>query len=382
MRYVGVMSGTSVDGLDIAVVDMSTGAPRITESTTVALPDALAAALAALNSPGENEIDRAGACDAELGEFIGRTVLECLEIWRVSPSDIRAIGCHGQTIRHRPDSTRPFTIQIGDPNRVAETTGIDTVADLRRRDMAAGGEGAPLAPLFHDALFRDAERHRIVVNIGGIANATMLPAASDEILGFDTGPGNALLDAWSRHCMGEPYDRGGAWAARGEVAPKLLAALTRDAFVSRAPPKSTGKELYNLDYVIRMTAPFDHPSENVQASLLEFTAWSIGTAVERWGPGTGDVVVCGGGRHNHALMRRLAANLPGYGIFRSDDLNVDGDGLEAAAFAWFAHRTLTGQPSNVPAVTGAKGPPRAGCRIPGRVGLARLAGTRAVQEQS
>ena len=356
MRYVGVMSGTSVDGLDIAVVDMSTAVPRITESATVALPHELAVSILALNGPGDDEIDRAGACDAAFGEFIGRTVLACLETWRISPPDIRAIGCHGQTIRHRPDSTPPFTMQIGDPNRVAETTGIDTVADLRRRDMAAGGQGAPLAPLFHDVLFRDASRHRIVVNIGGIANATMLPAASDEILGFDTGPGNALLDAWSRHWRGEPYDRGGVWASQGAVAPKLMDALKDDEFVSRVPPKSTGKELYNLDYVLRLSAPYDYPSEDVQATLLEFTAWSIATAVERWGPGTGDVVVCGGGRRNYALMRRLAANLPNYGIFRSDDLDVDGDGLEAAAFAWFAHRTLSGQPSNVPAVTGAEGP--------------------------
>ena len=365
MRYVGVMSGTSVDGLDIAVVDMSTGAPRITESTTVALPDDLVAAVVALHSPGDNEIDRAGTCDAALGEFIGRAVLGCLQQWTIRPSDVRAIGCHGQTIRHRPDSTPPFTMQIGDPNRIAETTGIDTVADLRRRDMAAGGEGAPLTPLFHDALFRDAERHRIVVNVGGIANATMLPAASDSILGFDTGPGNALLDAWSRHCRGEPYDQGGVWASQGEVAPKLMAALQDDAFVSWAPPKSTGKERYNLAYVIRMATPFDSPPEDIQATLLEFTAWSIAIAVERWGPGTGDVVACGGGRHNHALMKRLAANLPGYAILRSDDLNVDGDGLEAAAFAWFAHRTVTGQPSNVPAVTGAKGPRVLGAVYPG-----------------
>ena len=360
------MSGTSVDGLDIAVVDMSTGAPRIAESTTVALPPDLAAELLALNSPGDNEIDRAGTCDAAFGEFIGRAVLECLETWRVSTGGIRAIGCHGQTIRHRPGSKPPFTMQIGDPNRVAEITGIDTVADLRRRDMAAGGQGAPLTPLFHDALFRDAKRHRIVVNIGGIANATMLPAASEAILGFDTGPGNALLDAWTRHCKGEPYDRAGIWASQGKVAPKLMEALQDDRFVSRAPPKSTGKELYNLDYVIRMSAPFDDPPEHVQATLLEFTAWSIATAIERWGPGTGDVVVCGGGRHNQVLMSRLAANLGGYGIFRTDDLNVDGDGVEAAAFAWFAYRTLSGQPSNVPAVTGAKGPRILGAVYTGR----------------
>ncbi|MDE0661882.1 MAG: anhydro-N-acetylmuramic acid kinase [Gammaproteobacteria bacterium] len=365
MRYIGVMSGTSVDGLDVALVDMSAGMPRITKCTTVALPPDLRSALVALTSPGDDEIARAGTCDAALGDFIGQTVLGCLESWSTAPRDIRAIGCHGQTIRHHPDLVPPFTVQIGDPNRIAETTGIDTVADLRRRDVAAGGQGAPLAPLFHDALFRDAQRHRIVVNVGGIANATMLPAASDAILGFDTGPGNALLDAWSMQCTGEPYDRGGDWASQGKVAPKLMEALSHDGFVSREPPKSTGKERYNLDYVIRMSTPFDYPPEDVQATLLEFTAWSIATAAERWGPGNADVVVCGGGRHNHALMKRLAANLPGYEIFRSDDLNVDGDGLEAAAFAWFAYRTLSGQPSNVPAVTGARGARVLGAIYPG-----------------
>ena len=365
MRYIGVMSGTSVDGLDVAVVDIADGAPRILESTTVALPADLASALVALAKPGADEIARAGTSDAALGEFIGHAVLGCLGSWDISPRDVRAIGCHGQTIRHRPDATPPFTMQIGDPNRVAEITGIDTVADMRRRDMAAGGEGAPLTPLFHDALFRDAERHRVVVNIGGIANATMLPAASGSILGFDIGPGNALLDAWVQHCKDEPYDRGGVWATEGAVSAKLLNALRRDPFVSRPPPKSTGKELYNLDYVIRTSVPFDCPTADVQATLLEFTAWSIATAVDRWGPGPGDVVVCGGGGHNQALMGRLAANLPDHAVIRSDDLNVDGDGLEAAAFAWFAHRTVTGLPSNAPTVTGAKGARVLGAIYPG-----------------
>ena len=366
MRYVGVMTGTSVDGLDVAVVDVSSDVPRIVESTIVSLPRDLRASLIALASPGDDEITRAGTCDAALGEFIGRAVLGCLESWRVPPCQVRAIGCHGQTIRHRPDARPPFTMQIGDPNRVAEATGIDTVADFRRRDVAAGGEGAPLTPLFHDALFRDKRRNRIVVNIGGIANATMLPAGSDSIRGFDTGPGNALLDAWIRRCKGESYDRSGAWASEGVVEPKLLAALCADPFVKRPPPKSTGKERYNLDYIIRASTPFDYPAEHVQATLLEFTAWSIADAVERWGPGAGDVVICGGGRHNRTLARRLAAALPGYRICRSEDLDVDGDGLEAAAFAWFAHRTLTGQASNAPEVTGSKGARVLGAIYPGR----------------
>ena len=368
MRYIGVMTGTSVDGLDVAVLDATATPPRIAQCKTVALPGALAADLLALGKPGKDEIDRAGACDAALGEFIGKVILDCLGSWNINPSQVRAIGCHGQTIRHRPDSTPPFTLQIGDPNRVAEVTGIDTVADMRRRDVAAGGQGAPLAPLFHDALFRDGERHRIVVNIGGIANATMLPAGSDAILGFDTGPGNALVDAWIRHCKDQPYDQDGAWASQGHVAQGLLDALRHDAFVLRNPPKSTGKETYNLDYISRALAPRDLPPVDVQATLLEFTAWSIANAVERWGPGTGDVVACGGGRHNHALMKRLESSLSGYRVLRADDLGVDGDALEAAAFAWFAHRTLAGLPSNAPAVTGADGSRVLGALYPGKHG--------------
>ena len=366
MHYIGVMTGTSVDGLDVAVLDVAASPPSIRESATVALPPDLAADLLALGKPGKDEIDRAGACDAALGEFIGKAVNGCLGSWKIDPAEVRAIGCHGQTIRHRPDSTPPFTVQIGDPNRSSEITGIDTVADLRRRDMAAGGQGAPLTPLFHDALFRDGMRHRIVVNIGGIANATMLPAGSDSILGFDTGPGNALLDAWIRHCKDEPYDAHGAWASEGRPAPGLLEVLAGDPYLSRPPPKSTGKEAYNLDYVLSASARFSLAPADVQATLLEFTAWTIANAVERWGPGAGDVVACGGGRRNRALMRRLESNLPGHRVLSADELGVDGDALEAAAFAWFAHRTLCGLPSNVPAVTEAKGPRVLGAVYPGR----------------
>ena len=364
-RYVGVMTGTSVDGLDIALLDTETERPCIVAASTVALPARLAESLLALGAPGDDEVNRAGAADTTLGKFIGEAVLRNLDEWRQPARDVRAIGCHGQTIRHRPDAKPPFTIQIGDPNIVAEVTGIDTVADFRRRDMAAGGEGAPLTPLFHEALFRDDRRHRVVLNIGGMANATMLPAASDSILGFDTGPGNALLDAWARHRIGQPFDRDGAWAASGNVASVLLNLLAADPFMQRPPPKSTGKEVYNLDYVLRAMAGFDLAPADVQATLVEFTARSIAGAIGRWGPPTGDVVACGGGRHNGTLMRRLRTCLAEYRLMSCDDLGVDGDALEAAAFAWFAHRTLHRQPGNVPAVTGARGPRVLGAVYPG-----------------
>jgi len=360
MKYVGVMTGTSMDGLDVAVLDTGPTPPVIVAAATVPLPSELARSLARLVVPDDGEIDRLGAADAALGEFIGRSVLACLASWDIAVSDVRAIGSHGQTVRHRPAVDDPFTLQIGDPNRIAEIAGIDTVADFRRRDMAAGGQGAPLVPLFHEALFRHRTRHRVVLNIGGIANATVLPAQTSAVTGFDTGPGNALLDAWSRHCRDEPYDRGGAWAARGEVVAPLLAVLQRDPFVHASPPKSTGKETYHLDYVqsAERHAMRGHDAidaVDLQATLAEFTAWSIAFAVRRWGPGSGDIVVCGGGRHNADLMRRLDRHLGDFDLATSDDLGVDGDALEAAAFAWFAHRTLLGKPSNVPAVTGASG---------------------------
>ena len=359
MKYVGVMTGTSMDGLDVAVLEAGTAPPTIVAASTVPLPGELARSLERLAVPGDDEIDRLGVVDAALGDFIGQSVLDCLIGWDIAADEVRAIGSHGQTVRHRPAADRPFTLQIGDPTRIAEITGIDTVADFRRRDMAAGGQGAPLVPLFHEALFRKPARNRVVVNIGGIANVTMLPAGTSAVSGFDTGPGNALLDAWSRHCRGEPYDRDGAWAASGQVVPPLLTVLQRDPFVRASPPKSTGKETYHLDYVQRAERAKRSGdainAADVQATLAEFTAWSVGLAVRRWGPRSGDIVVCGGGRRNADLMSRLRRHLGDFEMATSDDLGVDGDALEAAAFAWFAHRTLVGKPSNAPAVTGARG---------------------------
>ena len=383
------MTGTSVDGLDVALIEIN-DAVSIEAATTIPLPKALAGELRALCAPGPNEVARVGAADAELGDFIGASVVECLRTWGVAASDVCAIGCHGQTIRHHPEAAPRFTVQIGDPNRIAEATGVDTVADFRRRDMAAGGEGAPLAPLFHAALFRDPTRHRVVVNIGGIANATLLPSGSESIVGFDTGPGNALLDAWTRHCRGEAYDAEGAWARSGTVHAGLLTVLQRDPFIARQPPKSTGKETYHLGYV--QSACHDAqalttestgdaeagesiPPADVQATLAEFSAWSIAQGVRgasSFPPSTsaeaprGDVVLCGGGRRNTHLVERLAANLDGWRLLSTDDLGYDGDALEAAAFAWFARRTLKGLPSNAPSVTGAAGERVLGAIYPGQ----------------
>lgn len=369
MKYVGVMSGTSLDGLDVALLDLDDDdAPTIVAAKTLSFPTALATALRALALPGNDGVDSVGVADAALGTFVGERVRDCLRRWTLGASDVRAIGAHGQTIRHRPDGVggERFTVQIGDPNRIAEITGIDTVADFRRRDIAAGGQGAPLVPLFHQALFRHRARHRFVVNIGGIANVTVLPADSTRLLGFDVGPGNALLDAWVRHCRGDDLDRDGAWAAGGAVSPELLGGLRRDPFLAREPPKSTGKETYHLAYIQRACGDLALPPQAVQATLAQFTATSIAEAIRRWGPGQGDVVLCGGGRRNVDLVGRLTAILSGYRVFAAEDLGIDGDALEAAAFAWLAHRTINGLPGNAPAATGARGDRILGAVYPGR----------------
>ena len=381
MKCVGVMTGTSVDGLDIALIDIG-ATVTIVEAETVPLPEPLTAALRALASPGADEVVRQGSADALLGDAIGNSVLGCLKRWQVEPGDVRAIGSHGQTIRHHPQATPAFTVQIGDPNRIAEITGIDTVADFRRRDVAASGEGAPLAPLFHEALFRHPRRNRAVLNIGGIANVTALPAgrtlpaSGEAILGFDTGPGNALLDAWIRRCKGAAFDANGEFAASGKVDERLLAQLQKDPFLARPPPKSTGKEAYHLGFVEAACRGLEVAAENVQATLAEFTACSVGAAVARWCSSADEVIVCGGGRRNGDLMRRLAAQLASCELSTSDDLGVDGDALEAAAFAWFAYRTLNRQPGNAPSVTGARGTRVLGGIYPGGAGPAERTSAR------
>ena len=348
LLFVGAMSGTSVDGLDLAMIDVEPVVPRIIDATTEPIPDPLADSLRALALPATDDLNRMARADAELGELIGRAA-------RAFAGDrpVRAIGSHGQTIRHDPRAEPAYTVQIGDPHRIAEISGIDTVADFRRRDVAAGGEGAPLVPPFHETLFRPPKGERVVANIGGISNITIL--SPDHLTGFDTGPGNALLDAWIREHQGLPFDRNGAWSATGNVIPDLLTDLEQDGFVRAPPPKSTGKDFYNLDYLRRRLTGSENPAD-VQATLAEFTAASISWAVERWAPSSADVVVCGGGRLNDDLMHRLGRRMIRRQVMKTESLGVDGDAVEAAAFAWLAYRFLERLPGNSPKVTGAAGP--------------------------
>ena len=368
--YVGVMSGTSLDGLDVVLAALPQAGPRVLHARTFPYDDGFRGALAELCRAEQVGFARFGALDAALGERIGDAVLALLDEAATAPRSVEAIGSHGQTVRHLPrGNDAPFTLQIGDPNRIAERTGITVVADFRRRDVAAGGEGAPLVPAFHAAAF-GAPHPRAILNIGGMANLTLLEGGgrAREIGGFDTGPGNVLVDAWARRHLHRPYDEGGAWAGQGRVDEILLGRLLEDPWFALPPPKSTGREHFDEAWLAaRMTAPVAPAS--VAATLTELTARTIADALrDLAGFPAGEVLVCGGGRHNALLMERLAAALPGYAITTTDAQGIDGDWVEGLAFAWLAQRRLGGRSGNVPAVTGASGERILGGVWPGRPG--------------
>jgi anhydro-N-acetylmuramic acid kinase len=351
--FIGVLSGTSVNGVDAALVEFAER-PRMVAGHTLEYPAELRAELLALAQPGQNEIDRLGRADMEAGRWFARAVNELLAKTGNKPGDIRAIGSHGQTIRHRPGMRPAFTLQIGDPNVIAAETGIAVAADFRRMDMALGGQGAPLVPAFHEAMFRERERERLVVNIGGIANITVLPGDDQVVRGFDTGPGNTLLDAWCRRERGEPMDRDGAWAAGGKMDSRLLSALRDDGFFQKAPPKSTGPEYFSLAWLEgKLREAGAVTPADVQATLLALTAGTIADGIRQAAPNTKEVFVCGGGARNGALMRALAAELSGAKVGKTDELGVDADWVEAMAFAWLARQRIVEVPGNQPATTGA-----------------------------
>lgn len=354
--YIGLMSGTSVDGVDAALVAIDdAGIPNLLATHQQDFPNDVRAEVQALMQPGANEIDREGELDMRLAELFADAAREVLRISGKRPREIRAIGSHGQTIRHRPRAVQPFTRQIGNPSVIAERTGITTVADFRARDMAAGGEGAPLVPAFHNAVFRKPGVNRAIVNLGGIANVTFLPNDRNApVIGFDTGPGNTLLDHWVAHHRGHSHDSGGEWAASGKVLQPLLARLLADGYFTRTPPKSTGREHFHPGWLRPHLSGTEAPAD-VQATLSALTANSIATAIRQLLPAAADeVYVCGGGAHNADLLRRLDAALGNIPLASTQVLGLDPDWIEAIAFAWLAHQTLAGQPGNLPSVTGAK----------------------------
>ncbi len=352
--YLGLMSGTSMDAIDAALVDVGTPGLQVVATGVTPLEATLKRRLLRLiEHPDESQLDEIGQLDVEVGRAFAAGALALLRSAGVGAGQVAAIGSHGQTVRHRPDAPTPFTWQIGDPNTIAELTGITVVGDLRRRDVAAGGQGAPLVPVFHDQVFRSAAEDRIIVNVGGIANLTVL-CRDRPLIGFDTGPGNRLLDAWIHTHRGLDYDAGGAWAASGRIDAPLLARLLAEPYLGQPAPKSTGRELFNDAWLrARLGAASPAPAD-VQATLLEFTAQSIARQARAEAPSAA-VYLCGGGAHNAALREALSRLLAPNPVATTARLGLDPDFVEAAAFAWFAHRTLEGRTSSLAAVTGARG---------------------------
>lgn len=350
--YIGVMSGTSLDGLDFALIDQN-DRTNLLATHYEPMPKELQQDLLGLCSSGPDELARAALAEQTWARLAAEGIRNLLNNAAIDATSIRAIGSHGQTVRHEPQ--RAFTIQIGNPALLAELTGISVVADFRRRDVAAGGQGAPLVPAFHEAIFGDESRIRAVLNIGGFSNLTLL-TPREATRGFDCGPGNVLMDSWIQRQQGQPYDREGSWAASGRVNDLLLDQLISDSFFAAQGPKSTGRELFNLPWLEAHLASFPTiEPEDVQATLLELTARSICESLVASQPETQDVLVCGGGAHNTVLMRRLATLLPSCDVTSTSAFGIDADWMEAMAFAWLAHCCVEGIPANRPAVTGARG---------------------------
>lgn len=351
--YIGLMSGTSMDGIDAALVRFSERTLEVLTTCDLPYPVELQSRLL---SARENAELRSPADVPDLhtavGESFRNAAVHLLSVAGIQPEAVTAIGSHGQTLRHEPAAAPPFSLQIGDAQIIADGTGITTIADFRSADIRLGGQGAPLAPAFHEWLFRAPDAHRVVLNIGGIANVTILPAGESVTTGFDTGPGNTLLDAWIRKHLDRAFDHEGAWAAQGVIHFDLLERLLSDPWFSVPPPKSTGFEYFNLHWLDDFGVDEFEPAD-VQATLCLLTARSIAESLP---PATSEILVCGGGVHNCRLMHLLASERPGISLRSTADAGLDPDWVEAAAFAWLAMRTMHGLPGNLPAVTGASAP--------------------------
>ncbi len=353
--FLGLISGTSVDGIDTALVAFEP-APRLVFARTYPLNAALAQdVLRRSQADAQTTLDEVARLDTRLGQDFARAALQALADSGVAASQVAAIGSHGQTLRHDPRGAAPFSQQLGDPNVIAEATGITTVADFRRRDVAAGGQGAPLMSAFHAAVMRSPDEDRAILNLGGIANLTLLPRAG-EVRGFDTGPANGLMDAWCTRHRGQAYDRDAAFARSGRVDPALLARLLAEPWFALAPPKSTGRDQFQLAWLQERLGAGGLAPEDVQATLCELSAVTVAQALQATQPSTSQLLACGGGVHNPLLMERLAAHLPGVTVASTASLGLDPDFIEAAGFAWLAREALAGRPGNLPSVTGARGP--------------------------
>ncbi len=350
--FIGIMSGTSLDGIDVALCDLKNHQCQVIATHFLAYPQALKTQLLQLHTATENELETTVLTANELAFLYAKAVNSLLEKQNIKAEAITAIGCHGQTIRHRPELG--FTVQIGNAALLAELTNITVVSDFRSRDIAAGGQGAPLVPAFHQAIFAASQSNRALINIGGIANITYL-AKSGEVLGFDSGPGNMLLDAWTKQHLGKDYDANGAWATTGEVIEPLLLKMLAEPYFALPPPKSTGRDLFNDAWLAQHLAQSDYRPQDVACTLVLLTARTIHDALARFCGDVNSVYLCGGGAHNALLTQHLKQLLGSTQLSNTTELGVGVDWVEAAAFAWLAKQTIGHKPSNLPAVTGAKG---------------------------
>ena len=353
--YIGLMSGTSMDAVDAALVAFGDGATSTVATHSASIPDDLRRELHALAQDPSGAALRFWNADARLGSVLAGAAIKLLDAAGVDARDVTAIGSHGQTVYHAPGAATPLTVQLGDPSIIAERTGITTVADFRRRDVAAGGEGAPLAPAFHRAVFSAPGIERGILNLGGIANLSVLPADPERpLLGFDTGPANTLLDAWARTRFGVGMDRDAVLARDGEVIPSLLAALLAEPYFDREPPKSTGRELFNPSWLgARLASCPEAGPHDVLRTLCELTVETAVAAVERFAPRIQEIHLCGGGARNPLVASRFAQRAAPIRVDTTAALGIHPDWVEAAAFAWLAMRTLAGEAGNAPTVTGA-----------------------------
>jgi len=358
--FIGLMSGTSMDGVDAALVEFydqeafqDQVALRLIGHAALPYPPGLRAALLQLQTPGHDELHRAAMLGQQLAGLYANAAREVLRVSGISADQVRAIGCHGQTVRHAPH--QGYTLQLCNLAELAELTDIEVIGDFRSRDVAAGGQGAPLVPAFHQAVFADEQQARVIVNIGGISNLSLL-LPGQVVSGFDCGPGNMLLDAWCQRHQGQPFDRDGAWAASGTAHPSLLANMLAQPFFAMSPPKSTGRDLFDLAWLAQHLLPFPAISPvDVQATLLALTVESIGDAIETYGDASAQIYICGGGVYNLELLRQLARRLPAASLADCARLGLPAQQVEATAFAWLARQTVKHLPGNLPAATGARG---------------------------
>lgn len=356
------MSGTSLDGIDVVLANFKNRSPSLLRSFYRPYKEDLRTRLLELHRSGPDELHRAAMLGNELSRYYAEAVAGLLHDSGVDAGEVIAIGCHGQTVRHCPQPEKGYTIQLFNPALLAELTGITVVADFRSRDIAAGGEGAPLVPAFHQALFWHPEHYRVIVNIGGICNLTSLPPTG-EVVGYDCGPGNILMDEWCSRHIGKPYDESGIWAQSGKVIDCLLERFFSLPFFSLPPPKSAGREQFNLAWLEGCLIGKERPVD-VQATLLELTVQSIARSVQNYFPDADELYLCGGGARNEALVARLRSVVPATKVELTDTLGVSADWLEAYAFAWLAKQAINRLPANLPAVTGAKGPRLLGAIYP------------------